>query len=131
LPPGFTAAVLVAFVVLALALAWRQSLQAIPWVATLAAVATALALMVATRDLVRDYQLVATLVGLWPGHHIAGGGETEQGKAGNGLEFAAAQPRISRSNRLPVRMSTFDRHLRGVTSIHFVGRLLRQAESTF
>ena len=52
LPPAFTAAVLVAFVVLALALAWRQSLQAIPWVATLAGVATALALMVATRELV-------------------------------------------------------------------------------
>jgi hypothetical protein len=52
LRPTFTAAVLVAFVVLALALAWRQSLQAIPWVATLAAVATALALIIATRDLV-------------------------------------------------------------------------------
>ena len=50
--PAFTAAVLVAFVVLALALAWRQNLQAIPWVATLAAVATALALIVATRELV-------------------------------------------------------------------------------
>ncbi len=52
LPPAFTAAVLVAFVVLALALAWRQNLQAIPWVATLAAVATALALIIATRELV-------------------------------------------------------------------------------
>ncbi len=50
--PSFTAAVLVAFVVLALALAWRQDLQAIPWVATLAAVATGLALIVATRELV-------------------------------------------------------------------------------
>ncbi|MFI5102764.1 MAG: hypothetical protein ACHP9V_05260 [Terriglobales bacterium] len=50
--PAFTAAVLVAFVVLALALAWRRNLQAIPWVATVAAVATALALIVATRDLV-------------------------------------------------------------------------------
>jgi len=49
--PAFTAAVLVAFVVLALALAWRQNLQAIPWVATLAAVATALALIIATREL--------------------------------------------------------------------------------
>ena len=49
--PTFTAAVLVAFVVLALALAWRQNLQEIPWVATAAAVATALALMVATREL--------------------------------------------------------------------------------
>ena len=52
LRPAFTAAVLVAFVVLALALAWRQNLQAIPWVATLAAVATALALIIATRELV-------------------------------------------------------------------------------
>jgi hypothetical protein len=52
LSPAFTAAVLVAFVVLALALAWRQNLQAIPWVATLAAVATALALIIATRALV-------------------------------------------------------------------------------
>ena len=51
LSPFFTAAVLVAFVVLALALAWRQNLQAIPWVATLSAVATALALIIATHDL--------------------------------------------------------------------------------
>lgn len=52
LSPVFTAAVLVAFVVLALALAWRQSLQAIPWIATLAGVTTTLALMIATRELV-------------------------------------------------------------------------------
>ncbi|HZW96306.1 MAG TPA: hypothetical protein VFF64_25390 [Candidatus Eremiobacteraceae bacterium] len=52
LSPVFTAAVLVAFVVLALGLAWRQNLQVIPWIATLAAVATALALIIATRDLV-------------------------------------------------------------------------------
>jgi len=52
LSPVFTAAVLVAFVVLALALAWRQNLQVIPWIASLAAVATALALIIATRDLV-------------------------------------------------------------------------------
>jgi len=51
LSPVFTAAVLVAFVVLALALSWRQNLQAIPWVATLAAVATALALIIATYEL--------------------------------------------------------------------------------
>jgi len=49
--PGFTAAVLVAFVVLALALAWHQNLQAIPWVTIVAAVATALALIIATREL--------------------------------------------------------------------------------
>jgi hypothetical protein len=52
LSPVFTAAVLVAFVVLALALAWRQNLQAIPWMATLAVVSTALALIIATHDLV-------------------------------------------------------------------------------
>ncbi|MFZ0420544.1 MAG: hypothetical protein WAM04_20750 [Candidatus Sulfotelmatobacter sp.] len=49
--PPFTAAVLVAFPVLAWALAWRENLQAIPWVMTVAAVATALALIIATRDL--------------------------------------------------------------------------------
>ncbi len=52
LSPMFTAAVLVGFVVLALALAWRQNLQVIPWVAILAAVATALALIIETRELV-------------------------------------------------------------------------------
>ncbi len=52
LPPPVTAAVLVAFVVFAMALAWRQDLQAIPWIATLAAIATALALIVATHELV-------------------------------------------------------------------------------
>jgi len=52
LTPAFTAAVLVAFVVLALALSWRHNLQLIPWVATLATVITALALIIATRELV-------------------------------------------------------------------------------
>ena len=52
LSPVSTAAVLVVFVVLALSLAWRQNLEAIPWVATLAATATALALIIATHDLV-------------------------------------------------------------------------------
>jgi len=52
LSPVFTAAVLVGFVVLALALAWRENLQAIPWVATVAAVVTALALIIATHELV-------------------------------------------------------------------------------
>jgi hypothetical protein len=52
LPPAFTAMVLVAFVVLALALAWRHDLQVIPWVATLATVITALALIIATHELV-------------------------------------------------------------------------------
>jgi len=43
---------LVAFVVLALAMAWKHDLQAIPWVAILAAVITAWALIIATRELV-------------------------------------------------------------------------------
>src|ERR1700686_1697530 len=42
LSPTFAAAVLVAFVVLALALAWRQNLQAIPGMATLRVGSTAL-----------------------------------------------------------------------------------------
>ena len=52
LAPAFTAVVLVAFVVLALALAWQRNLQLIPWVATLATVITALALIIATHELV-------------------------------------------------------------------------------
>jgi hypothetical protein len=52
LSPVFAAAVLVAFVALSLALAWRQNLQAIPWVATSMAITTALALIIATRELV-------------------------------------------------------------------------------
>ena len=52
LTPAFTAVVLVAFVVLALALAWQRNLQLIPWIATLSTVITALALIIATRELV-------------------------------------------------------------------------------
>jgi len=52
LPPVFAAAVLVAFVVLGLALARRSNLQLIPWVATVAAVITALALIIGTHDFV-------------------------------------------------------------------------------
>jgi len=51
LSPAFTALVLVAFVVLAMALSWKHDLQVIPWVATLAAVITAWALIIATREL--------------------------------------------------------------------------------
>jgi len=51
-PPAFSAAVTVAFVVLAIALAWRENLQLVPWVATLASVIAALALMIETHDLV-------------------------------------------------------------------------------
>jgi len=52
LSPALTAVVLIAFVVLALALAWKHDLQVIPWVATLAAVITAWALIIATHELV-------------------------------------------------------------------------------
>ena len=52
LSPGFTGVVLVAFVVLALALAWRRGLEVIPWVATLATVITAFALIIATHEFV-------------------------------------------------------------------------------
>jgi hypothetical protein len=52
LPPAFTAFVLAAFVVLALALSWQRNLELIPWIATLSAVTTAIALIIATRELV-------------------------------------------------------------------------------
>src|SRR6185437_15950683 len=47
-----TASVVVAFVFLALGLAWRHNLQVLPWIATLASIVTAWALMIATHDLV-------------------------------------------------------------------------------
>jgi len=46
------AVVTVAFVALAIALAWREDLQLIPWVATLGSVVTALALIIETHELV-------------------------------------------------------------------------------
>jgi hypothetical protein len=52
LAPGFAAVVLISFVALALALAWQHNLQVIPWIATLSTVITALALIIATRELV-------------------------------------------------------------------------------
>ena len=52
LAPAFTAVVLVAFVVLALALAWQRNLQLIPWIATLSTVIRAVALIIANRELV-------------------------------------------------------------------------------
>ena len=57
--PVFTAVVLVAFVVLVLTLSWRRQLELIPWIVTLAVVITALALIIATRDLV---PLTATML---------------------------------------------------------------------
>ena len=50
--PALASVVLVAFVVFAVALAWQRNLQLIPWVATLATVITAVALIVESRDLV-------------------------------------------------------------------------------
>ena len=52
LSPAIAAAVTVGFVVLTIALAWRRDLQLIPWVATLASVITALALIIETHELV-------------------------------------------------------------------------------
>jgi len=52
LAPAFAAVVLVAFAVLGLALSWKRNLQMIPWVATLATVITAVALIIATHELV-------------------------------------------------------------------------------
>jgi len=49
---SFAAIVLVAYVAFALALSWRRQLQLIPWIASVAAVVTALALIVATHNLV-------------------------------------------------------------------------------
>ncbi len=76
LSPAFIGVVLVAFVVLALALAWRLDLYVIPWTATLATVVTALALIVATHELV---PLTATLLAValateivaCLGHHLS------------------------------------------------------------
>jgi hypothetical protein len=52
LSPAVAAAITVAFVVFAIALAWREDLQLIPWVATLASVITAVALIIETHELV-------------------------------------------------------------------------------
>jgi hypothetical protein len=52
LSPAIAAAVTVAFVVLTIALAWRKDLQLIQWVATLASVIAALALIIETHELV-------------------------------------------------------------------------------
>ncbi len=52
LPLFDTAIVLVAFLAFAFGLSWRRGLEVIPWVATLAVVITAWALIIATHDLV-------------------------------------------------------------------------------
>ena len=59
IPPIFTAVVLVVFTLLSLTLSWRRQLQLIPWVAIVAVVITALALIIAAHDLV---PLTATLL---------------------------------------------------------------------
>lgn len=48
---GFTSVVLVGGVVLSLGLAWKDRLEAIPWIGTVAAAGTAVALIVATHEL--------------------------------------------------------------------------------
>ncbi len=52
LSPWFGAAVLAAFVVLTLGLAWNKNLQALPWIAVSASMGTSISLIVATRALV-------------------------------------------------------------------------------
>ena len=59
LSPVFTSVILAVFIVLVLMLSWKRRLELIPWIATLAVVITALALIIATRDLV---PLTATLL---------------------------------------------------------------------
>ncbi len=61
LPAGFAAMVLVGAVVLALGLAWKENLEAIPWIGTIAAVGTAIALIMATHEL---RALTAALLGM-------------------------------------------------------------------
>lgn len=52
LSPAVAGTVLVAYVVLSLTMSWRRGLQLIPWVAMLATVITALALIVQTREFI-------------------------------------------------------------------------------
>ncbi len=76
LSPALSAAVLVAFVVLTLVLAWRFELYVLPWIAVLATLITTLALIVATHDLVplTTVLLAAALVtelSACLGHHLS------------------------------------------------------------
>jgi len=52
LSPTFAAIWLTGFVVLSLGVAWQAKLQVIPWIAVMSAVGTAIALIIATRELV-------------------------------------------------------------------------------
>jgi len=76
LSPAFSAAVLVAFVVLTLLLTWHFELYVLPWVAMLATLSTTLALIVATHDLLplTAVLLAAALVteiSACLGHHLS------------------------------------------------------------
>ena len=51
LSPAFTGGILVAFFLLTLVLTWKRDLKAIPWITAAATMATALGLILATRDL--------------------------------------------------------------------------------
>jgi len=51
LPAGGAGAVLVAYLVVSLALSWKERLEAIPWIAVVAAVGTTMVLMIATHEL--------------------------------------------------------------------------------
>ncbi len=51
LTAGIAGAVLVGYVVVTLGLSWKEKLEAIPWIGTVAAVGTAVALMIATHEL--------------------------------------------------------------------------------
>ena len=61
LTAGFASLVLLGYVTLSLGLAWREKLQAIPWIAVAASVGTALALLVATHELLT---LTVALLGI-------------------------------------------------------------------
>jgi hypothetical protein len=51
LTAGFASVVLVGYVALSLGLAWRERLEAVPWIAAVTSVGTAFALLVATHEL--------------------------------------------------------------------------------
>ena len=70
LAPAFAAIWLAGFVVLSLGLAWQEKLQVIPWIAVVSAVGTAIALIVATRELV---PLTAALLAVSLAIEIAAG----------------------------------------------------------
>jgi hypothetical protein len=64
----FGAVVLAGFLSLTLVLCWRRNLQALPWIATLATVATAWALIIATHEVV---PLTAALLTMWLAVEVA------------------------------------------------------------